>query len=147
MKLTKAAPTPAATVKHDFERLFDRMFGSGTFGPAAPVFETTWTPSLDFSETDKEYVVRLEAPGIPKDDLEVNLDGQTLTLSGRRDFAKEEKTEEYFWREREQGRFIRTLRLPTAVDASKVEASYTDGIMTVKIPKAEVAIENRIAIK
>ena len=147
MKVTKAAPRQITTIRDDFERLFDRMLGGGFFGPPAPVFETMWSPGVDFSETDKEYVIRLEAPGVPKEDLEVNLDGQTLTLSGRRDFAKEEKTEEYFWREREQGRFVRTIQIPTPVDASKVDANYAEGILTVKVPKTEPAIKNRIAIK
>jgi HSP20 family protein len=86
-----------------------------------------WSPSVDFSENEKEFIVRLEAPGVPKEDLEVNLEGQTLTISGRRDFEKEEKTEEYFWREREAGKFVRTLQLPTPIDRSKVTAVIRTG--------------------
>lgn len=56
---------------------------------------------MDFSKNEKEYIVRLEAPGIPKEDLAVNVEGQTLTVSGHRDFEKEKRTEEYVWRERE----------------------------------------------
>jgi HSP20 family protein len=145
MKLTKAAPT--TIVREDFENLFDRFFGRGLTGQPSRVFETTWSPSLDFSEDEKAYIVRLEAPGIPKDDLEVNLDGQILTISGRRSFEKEEKNEEYFWREREQGRFVRTVRLPSAVDGSKVEANYNDGVMTIRLPKAESNNRSRILIK
>jgi len=145
MKLTKTAPT--TIVREDFENLFDRFFGRGLTGQPSRVFETTWSPSLDFSEDEKAYIVRLEAPGIPKDDLEVNLDGQILTISGRRSFEKEEKNEEYFWREREQGRFVRTVRLPSAVDGSKVEANYNDGVMTIRLPKADSANRSRILIK
>lgn len=145
MKLTKAAPT--TLIREDFENLFDRLFGRGFAAQPSRVFETIWVPSLDFSENAKEYVVRLEAPGIPKDDLEVNLEGQILTISGRRDFAKEEQNEEYFWREREQGRFVRTVRLPSAVDPGKVDASYNDGVMTIRVPKAESSTRSRILIK
>jgi HSP20 family protein len=106
-----------------------------------------WEPSLDFSENEKEYIVRLEVPGIPKEDLEVNVDGQALTISGRRDFEREEKTEEYFWREREAGKFIRTVQLPAPVDASKVAATYQDGVMTVRLPKTEPSTKTRIQIK
>lgn len=147
MKLTKAAPTSVATIRDEFDRLFDQLRTTGLFGPAPRVFETMWSPSVDFSENEKEYVVRLEAPGIPKEDLEVNVEGQTLTLAGRRDFEKEEKTEEYFWREREAGRFVRTIQLPAAVDRAKVTAEYLNGIMTVRLPKAEPAAKSRIAIK
>ncbi len=145
MKLTK--PTSMPIVREDFENLFDRFFGRGLSGAPTRVFETTWMPSLDFSEDDKNYIVRLEAPGIPKEDLEVNLEGQILTISGRRHFEKEEQNEEYFWREREQGRFVRTVRLPSAVNGGKVEATYDDGVMTIRLPKAEGGAKSRITIK
>jgi HSP20 family protein len=147
MKLTKALPKSVATVRDEFDRLFDQMWNAGFLGPGPRILEAMWSPSVDFSENEKEYIVRLEAPGIPKEDLEVNLEGQSLTLSGRRDFAKEEKTEEYFWREREQGRFVRTIALPTPVDQSKVAATYQEGIMTIRLPKTEPTTKTRISIK
>jgi HSP20 family protein len=146
MKLTKALPTKIATVRDEFDRLFDQLSSTGFF-PTPKVFSTMWTPSVDFSENEKEYIVRLEAPGVAKDDLEVNLEGQTLTLTGRREFAKEEKTEEYFWQEREQGRFVRVIQLPGAVDKAKVAATYENGIMTIRLPKTEPSAKTRIAIK
>lgn len=147
MKLTKALPTSVATVRDEFDRLFDQLRTTGLFGPAPRVFEAMWSPSLDFSENEKEYIVRLEAPGIPKEDLEVNAEGQTLTVSGHREFEKEEKTEEYFWREREGGRFVRTVQLPAPIDRSKVSAVYGDGIMTIRLPKAEPSARTRIPVK
>ena len=150
MKLAKApitTPAKLQTIREDFDRLAERLFGGSFFGPAPRVFETLWAPNLDFSETEKEYIVRLEAPGMPKDDLHLNLEGQTLTISGERDFANEEKTEEYFWREREQGRFVRSVQLPTTVDPTKVEAACTNGIMTIRLPKKESAAKTRIPIK
>ena len=147
MKLTKRLPSTVATVRDDFDRLFDRFWNTGLFGPAPRVFETMWQPSLDFSENDKEYIVRLEAPGVPKDDLEVNVDGHTLTISGRRDFEREDKTEEYFYREREAGKFVRTVQLPTMVDQAKVTANYQDGIVTIRLPKTEPSAKTRIQIK
>jgi HSP20 family protein len=146
MKLTKPNNT-TTIVREDLENLFDRFFGRGLSGAPARVFDAMWVPSLDFSEDEKNYIVRLEAPGIPKDDLEVNLEGQLLTISGRRHFEKEEQTEEYFWREREQGRFVRTVRLPSAVNAAKVEATYDNGVMTIRLPKADGGTKNRITIK
>jgi HSP20 family protein len=147
MKLTKPNTTTSTIVREDFENLFDRFFGRGLSGAPSRVFDTMWVPSLDFSEDEKNYIVRLEAPGIPKDDLEVNLEGQILTVSGRRNFEKEEQNEEYFWREREQGRFVRTVRLPSAVDASKVEATYDNGVMTIRLPKAQGSTKSRVTIK
>jgi HSP20 family protein len=147
MKLTKPNTSTTTMVREDLENLFDRFFGRGLSGAPARVFDTMWVPSMDFSEDEKNYIVRLEAPGIPKDDLEVNLEGQLLTISGRRHFEKEEQNEEYFWREREQGRFVRTVRLPSTVNAAKVEATYDNGVMTIRLPKAEGGTKNRITIK
>ena len=147
MKLTKALPTSAAPVRDDFDRLFDRFLSTGLFGAAPRVFETTWQPNLDFSENEKEYIVRLEVPGVPKEDLEFDVDGRTVTISGRRDFAREEKTEEYFCHEREAGKFVRAVQLPSAVDQAKVAATYEDGIMTIRLPKAEPSAKTRIQIK
>jgi HSP20 family protein len=147
MKLTKALPTSVGTVREEFDRLFDRFWHTGLFGPGPRIFEKMWEPSLDFSENETEYIVRAEVPGVPKEDLEVGVDGQTLTISGRRDFEREEKTEEYFWREREAGKFIRTVQLPAPVDASKVAATYQDGVMTVRLPKTEPSTKTRIQVK
>ena len=70
-----------------------------------------------------------------------------MTISGRRDFEREEKPEEYFWREREAGKFVRTIQLPTGVDQSKVTATYQDGVMTIRLPKTEPSAKTRIQIK
>lgn len=145
MKLAVPAPRSLSTLRGDFDRFFDQVTKTGFFGPPRAM-ETMWSPSLDFSETDKEYVVRVEVPGISKDDLEVTVDGRMLTVSGRRSFEKEEKTEDYFWREREQGRFVRTVQLPASVEGAKVSASCEDGIMTIRLPKSEPVASKRIPI-
>lgn len=147
MKLTKALPAPVETVREEFDRLFDRLWNTGMFGPGQRVYESMWSPTADFSENEKEYIVRLEVPGIAKEDLEVNVEGQTVTISGTREFANEEKTEEYFWRERQAGKFVRALQLPGGIDRAKVTATYEHGIMTVRLPKAEPTARTRIPIK
>lgn len=92
MKLMKATPS-LATVRNDFDRVFDRFFATPLWPLTTPrmATDTMWEPSLDFSENPKEYVVRLEVPGITRDDLDVNLDGNLLTLSGKREFHKQER--------------------------------------------------------
>lgn len=147
MKMMKAQ-VPVAPLK-DVDRFFDRFFNTPLWPAATPRMgaEVMWEPHLDFSETPKEYVVRLEIPGVTRDDLDVNLDGNLLTLSGKREFNKAEKGEEFLWEERVEGRFARTLRLPGTVQEGKIEALYTDGVLTVKLPKIEQATKNRITIK
>ena len=146
MKLTKAAP-PVPRLRQEFDKLLDRFFDIPFGRFEVPLVETEWAPALDCSETDKEFVVRLEAPGVHKENLDVTLEQNVLTVSGKREFRKEHETEEYIWREREEGKFIRSLRLPKVVDADKVLATYQDGVLTLRLPKAEPAVKSRVTIK
>jgi HSP20 family protein len=134
------------TIRDEFDRLF-RAFNDQELFAQPSRTETLWNPALDFSETDKEYIARLEVPGIPKENLEVTVEGRLLTISGRREFQNEKKTEEYYWREREEGRFSRSIELPAAVDPAKVAATCDDGVMTVRLPKAEPTVKNQVQIK
>jgi HSP20 family protein len=147
MKLMRAAPT-IGTMKQDLDRLFERFF-EPTFWPVTTPrgVETMWEPTLDFSETEKEFIVRLEAPGMTRDDFDVDLDRNLLTLSGKREFHKEEKGEDYIWQERQEGRFLRTIRLPAPVQEDRIEATYADGILTVRLPKAQPAAKKKVTIK
>lgn len=146
MKLTKAA-TQAPRTRQEFEKVLDRFFEFPFARFEVPLVETEWAPALDCSETDKEFVVRLEVPGVHKENLDVSLEQNVLTISGKREFRKEHESEEYIWREREAGKFVRSLRIPKAVDADKVLATYDEGLLTLRLPKTEPAVKSRIAIK
>lgn len=146
MKLTKAA-APAPRLRQEFDKMLERFFELPYGRFEVPLVETEWAPALDCSETANEFVVRLEAPGVHKENLDVSLEQNVLTISGKREFRKEHESEEYIWREREEGKFVRSLRLPKAVTAEKVVAAYENGILTLRIPKAEPAIKSRITIK
>lgn len=146
MTLLTTRPRTAVT-RPDFDTLVDRFFRRDY-----PFFEkegldTTWSPNLDMTETDEEYLIRLEVPGIPKENLDVTLDGNVLTLSGRREVLKDEENEKYVWHEREEGRFMRSMRLPTAVMEDKIKASVENGVLLVHLPKAEPAVKSKILIK
>jgi HSP20 family protein len=146
-KLPQTTPMTFTDLRDEADRLMDRFFLPGLFSPTTRLREDLWTPTLDFSETEKDYVVRLEAPGVAKEDIEVNLDGQVLTLRGERISAKERKDEKFFWREREEGRFLRTVNLPTPVDGAKVAATMNHGILTVRLPKMEPSTSTHIPVK
>ncbi len=146
MKLTKPAPS-VPRVRPEFDRFFERLFDIPFRRFEAPLVETEWAPALDCSETEKEFVIRLEVPGVHKENLDVSLEQNVLTISGKREFRKEHESEEYIWREREEGKFIRSLRLPKPVLADKVAATYEDGMLTLRLPKTEPAVKSRIAIK
>jgi HSP20 family protein len=148
MKLMKPVPT-FATVRRDFEPLFERFLRGPLFPEFAPTpaVVPTWEPLLDFSETEKEYLVRLEVPGFHRENLDVKYDAGLLTISGHRELRNEMKGEEYLWQEREEGRFLRTMRVPTPVAEDRVEANYENGILMVKLPKLQPIPKTRIAIK
>lgn len=146
MSLVKTAPL--ATVRQDMDRVFERLFGGALWPelPRAKAFEPLWEPALDFSEGEKAYVVRLEIPGVTRDDLDVTIDGTLLTLSGKREVREEKKGEDFLWQERQMGRFMRTLRLPAPVRESEVMATYENGILTVTLPKMPLPSKNKVTI-
>lgn len=147
MKIMKSAPMYPAT-KDDLDRVFDRFFAPAFWPINESRMQTMlWEPILDFSENAKEYIVRLEAPGMARDDFDVDVDGNLLTLSGKRELRHDEKAEDFLWQERQEGKFIRTLRLPSAVQQAKIEALYVDGVLTVRLPKMEPTTKTKVAIK
>jgi HSP20 family protein len=151
----KLARTQAGvpTLARDFDEVFDRFlnaplpFPAFNFEPMKRAMEGTWMPALDLTETEKEFVIRAEVPGVPRENLDVHLEGEILTLTGHREKVARETTENVLWEERETGKFLRNIRLPKAVEANKVEALYNEGVLTVRLPKIQTAIKNKILIK
>jgi HSP20 family protein len=86
-------------------------------------------------------------PGIHKENLDINLTGNLLTIQGRRELMNEISGETYLRREREVGKFVRTIRLPAQVVDKEVKAAYQDGVLVIHLPKVAPAVANRIAIK
>jgi HSP20 family protein len=149
-----ALRTPiAGKLGEEFDRIFDRLLPSRLYTePLLPPFpfETAgaeWMPLMDVIENAEEYVVRLEAPGIHKENLDVNLVGEVLTITGKREVAPELEGEGYLMRERVYGKFARTIRLPVPVAEKKVTAEYRDGVLMVHLPKAEPAPATKVLIK
>ncbi|MDH5805677.1 MAG: Hsp20/alpha crystallin family protein [Gemmatimonadota bacterium] len=145
MTLVKTKPR-FPTLRTDFDRFFDRFFPDLPF-MEKEIMEAAWMPNLDMTETDKEYLIRLEVPGIPKENLDVSLDGNVLTLSGRREMQRDEENEKFICHEREEGRFLRTVRLPTRAIEDKIDAAVHDGVLTVHLPKAEPSVTNKVKIR
>jgi HSP20 family protein len=137
----------------EFDRAIDRLLAPRFFAePLLPPFpfETTgaeWMPVMDVTETAEEYVVRLEAPGLHKENLDINLTGGMLTITGKREIAPEVEGEGYLVRERAIGKFTRTIRLPAPVAEKKVVAEYRDGVLMVHLPKETPAAATKVMIK
>lgn len=149
MALVKTLPM-AQSAKRDVEEFVDRFlrlpFRASDLG-LTPRMGEGFSPPLDLVESEKEYVLRIEVPGIPRENLDVSLVGEILTLSGHREKVERKEQENMLWEEREEGRFVRTVKLPQAVDAAKIDATCQEGILTVKLPKAEPAVKSKIVIK
>jgi len=105
-----------------------------------------WTPALDLFEDKDNLYVRLELPGMKKEDIDLSLHEGSLSISGERKGEEQLKGAEVYRAERFFGRFQRTVSLPTVVAAEKVKAHYQDGILTVTLPKAEEAKPKHIDV-
>ena len=146
---TPAAPgfapgTELNRIRREIDRLFEDPLGF--LAPSNSFFEG-WTPAVDIFEDKDKYVVKAELPGMRKEDIEVSLDGSTLTVSGERKQEQEKREGESYRAERFFGRFQRSVTLPLPVLGNKIEATYRDGILSVTLPKSEEAKPKQIQIK
>lgn len=122
-----------------FSRMMDDVFGT----PA--ILGMTWTPTVDVKETDKELTFKVELPGLSLDDVNVELNGEVLTISGKREFSKEEKREDYVRIERNYGSFRRAFNVG-AVKPESIKASFKDGILSVTVPQVKAISPARIPV-
>ena len=104
-------------------------------------------PSLDVYEEKDAVVVKAELPGMKKEDIEVNLTGETLTIKGEKKEDKEVKEDNYYRRERSYGSFLRTVALPCEVKSDEIKASFKDGVLDIRLPKTEEAKKKSVAVK
>ncbi len=106
-----------------------------------------FAPAVDITETDAAYVVTAEVPGCSKDDVNVEVHDNVLTVSGEKRSEREEKKEKSRWVERSYGRFTRSFTLPADADAGRIEASFKEGVLSVTIAKTEETKPKQISIK
>jgi len=113
---------------------------------ATPLFEG-WFPAVDVYEDKDNVFVRVELPGMKKEDIEVFVSGDSLNISGERKEEAEHKGAEGYRTERYFGRFQRSIPLPVPVQADQIHAEYKDGILTIRCPKTEEAKRKQIEVK
>lgn len=131
------------SLRDDMDRFFESFFGRY---PKERI-EGFWAPSLDIAEDKDGFSVKVELPGMKKEDIKISIAGDTLAISGERRHEFEEKGRTYHRIERAYGQFKRTVTLPTEVETSRTKASYEDGILTLSLPKSERAKAKEIAIE
>ena len=145
--------TPATLTAEPFFRNFERLFSDDFFRPFGFVTrpnddlgQTGWLPAVDVRETDEAFVFTAELPGIAKDEVDITVEDGILTLRGERRFNDTDEQKNYRRIERAYGAFSRSFTLPSAVDADGIKAAFKDGLLTVTVPKAEVAKARKIEI-
>lgn len=114
-------------------------------GDGGPAVE--WSPSVDISETDTEYLLKAQLPAVKKEDVRVTFDDGMLTISGERKQEKEQKGEKFHRIESFHGTFSRSFALPDAIDAAGIRAESKDGVITVHVPKSKVEAKKPTEIK
>ena len=107
----------------------------------------SWAPAVDIFEKGDDLVIRAEVPGVDKDDIDINVENNTLSIRGERTREEEYDENRTYKTERVFGSFVRTFRLPRTVDSSRISANYINGVLELKLPKAEEAKPRRIEIK
>lgn len=141
-------------IEKGMDRMYRDFFGDPWFGFGWPKELISrdgdlefQTPKIEMYEDKNEVVVKAELPGIKKEDLEVNLQENILTIRGERKNEKEEKEKGYYYSERSYGFFERSFEIPEKVLHDKIKASFKDGILEIRLAKSEEAKRKEIKIK
>ena len=142
MTLVKWNPTRSLIT--DFDRIFDSMFTHDL-----PQFSSTnsWTPAIDVNETETEFFLSADMPGLDKKDVSIDIHDGVITIKGESAIDNEKSTDDYRIRERQLGSFNRSFRLPDNVNEDKVAAKVKNGVLTVTLPKTKEIIPDGRQIK
>jgi len=107
----------------------------------------TWAPAVDIYETNDSFVVSADLPGLNKDEIQIDLKDNTLTLKGEKKFEEKVSKDNYIRIERAYGSFVRSFTLPQNVDPEKIKAKYKEGVLEITIPKKEEAKPKQIKVE
>ena len=153
----KAGKTPAVVSPWDeMERWFNEFGGRGWMRP----FSWEWPskmmeemgpfegrmPKVDMLDRESEYVIRAELPGVKKDDVEVTLTENTVTIEAMTSHEEKEEKDKYYRREISRGEFRRSLTLPGSVDDAKASADFKDGVLELTLPKTEKTSGKKVKV-
>jgi HSP20 family protein len=131
-------------MEKDFEEVFGRPFFPVAWRRVPAV--RAWSPPLEVMEKENEYFVKAELPGMKKEEIDVSMVEDTLTIKGERKAEEEVKEENYQLCERCYGSFERSITLPKAIDAKRIAATYENGILEITLPKAPEAKPKKVEI-
>ena len=130
------------SVQDEMNRLFDGLMRRRDAGSPGE-----WMPAVDISETDEEFVVSADTPGMKAEDIKISVANNVLTLRGEKKNVREDKEENFHRIERTYGSFERTFSLPSGVDSQNIRAKYKDGVLEVRLPKSKEAKPQEIKVE
>ncbi len=134
-----------STIQNEMNRLFNTFFDAPAAANGGSVMRR-WVPAMDLVETEDDFVLRADLPGLSEQDVNIELEDSVLTISGERKAQHEERKEGYYRVERSFGAFARSLTLPEGVDPAGVHAAFDKGVLEVRIPKPEERKPRKVAI-
>lgn len=139
--------SPFEEMEHWFEEAFKRPF----YAPWMPRFRfpefREFSPSVDIFEDGNDVVVKAEIPGMSKDEIDVNITDDVITISGEKKSEEKIEKKDFFRLERSYGSFSRRMTLPAEIQSDRAKAAFKDGILEVRIPKSEAAIQKVKKVK
>ena len=134
------------TLRDRMDRFFDDVASRGWPGEES-LTTGVWNPLVDVYETKDSIVLKADLPEVNKEDVDISVEGNTLTLRGERQHEREVKEKDYYRMERSYGTFSRSFTLPGTVEPHKIEATFAGGVLTITLPKKEESKPKRIKVK
>lgn len=148
-QLSKYQPpvAPVNTLRREMDRIFNELIPFSWRVDDTEPSMTSWTPTTDMMETDDEYLLEVELPGLTKKDIHITCQDNVLSIEGEREYEKKNDQPGYLRSERSYGAFKRSIILPTSIVEDKVKATFKDGILRVSVPKAEKSKRKAVPIE
>jgi HSP20 family protein len=131
----------------EMERMMEESFSRPMMRRRFPEEEYVWTPSIEMYEKEDKYIIRMEIPGVKPEQVEISISGDTLTVKGERTPPEDIANKDYQFCEVCYGSFVRSITLPEPIDADRIEANFENGLLDLRVPKAEEIKPKQIKIQ
>jgi HSP20 family protein len=138
-------PSDVLNMQREINRMFDSFFRS-EIPEGSPLAESVWTPAVDIAEDENGYIVKVELPGVAREQVKITMQDNVLSIKGEKVQENESRTSSFHRTERSYGSFERRFSLPSNVRQDSIDATFKDGILTVALPKAEEAKPKQIEV-
>jgi HSP20 family protein len=133
------------SVERYYNNLFDNFFG-GSLLDSEACKAVDWSPSMEVEESENAFFLNVEVPGMKKKDIDISIKENVITISGEKKAKEQKKESAYYLNEVRYGKFSRSFKLPGNVDIDKIKGSWNEGMLTVEVPKTEIAKPRKIEI-